>query len=119
MSFMDPNMQLDAKQLLREDDSLLRQIFFNVLKHHHPQLAAKVWRGARDRARRARRGHLQGVAFGRGAARVGVAGGRRMECACAPEFACTRARVCALRVCAARVDVLRHIYARAISMRTW
>ncbi|KAI8473664.1 MAG: PEPCase 1 [Monoraphidium minutum] len=42
MSFMDPNMTLDAKQLLREDDSLLRQIFFNVLKHHHPGLAAKV-----------------------------------------------------------------------------
>jgi hypothetical protein len=42
MSFMEPNMALNAKQLLREDDSLLRQIFFNVLKHHHPQLAAKV-----------------------------------------------------------------------------
>lgn len=42
MSFMGPNVQLNAKQLLREDDSLLRQIFFNVLKHHHPQLAAKV-----------------------------------------------------------------------------
>jgi phosphoenolpyruvate carboxylase len=42
MSFMEPNMQLNAKQLLREDDSLLRQIFFNVLKHHHPQLASKV-----------------------------------------------------------------------------
>lgn len=42
MSLLDPNMQLNAKQLLREDDSLLRQVFFNVLKHHHPQLAAKV-----------------------------------------------------------------------------
>jgi hypothetical protein len=26
MSFMEPNMQLNAKQLLREDDSLLRQV---------------------------------------------------------------------------------------------
>ncbi|GBF96435.1 phosphoenolpyruvate carboxylase [Raphidocelis subcapitata] len=42
MSFMEPSVALNAKQLLREDDSLLRQIFFNVLKHHHPQLAAKV-----------------------------------------------------------------------------
>lgn len=32
----------DARQLLRDDDSLLRQIFFNVLKHHHPNLANKV-----------------------------------------------------------------------------
>jgi hypothetical protein len=55
MSFMDPGMTLDAKQLLREDDSLLRQIFFNVLKHHHPQLAAKVscvYVRARDTASR-------------------------------------------------------------------
>jgi len=28
--------------LLREDDSLLRQIFFSVLRHHHPNLANKV-----------------------------------------------------------------------------
>ena len=32
----------DARQLLRDDDSLLRQIFFNVLRHHHPNLASKV-----------------------------------------------------------------------------
>lgn len=32
----------DAKRLLREDDSLLRQIFFSVLRHHHPNLANKV-----------------------------------------------------------------------------
>jgi len=29
-------------QLLRDDDSLLRQIFFSVLRHHHPNLANKV-----------------------------------------------------------------------------
>ena len=45
MSFMDPSVAVNARQLLREDDSLLRQIFFNVLKHHHPQLAAKVGGG--------------------------------------------------------------------------
>jgi len=28
--------------LLRDDDSLLRQIFFGVLRHHHPNLANKV-----------------------------------------------------------------------------
>lgn len=28
--------------LLRDDDSLLRQIFFSVLRHHHPNLANKV-----------------------------------------------------------------------------
>lgn len=31
-----------AKQLLRDDDSLLRQIFFNVLRHHQPNTATKV-----------------------------------------------------------------------------
>eukprot|EP00878_Enallax_costatus_P019218 GHUV01020271.1.p1 GENE.GHUV01020271.1~~GHUV01020271.1.p1 ORF type:complete len:138 (+),score=14.72 GHUV01020271.1:206-619(+) len=31
-----------AKQLLRDDDSLLRQVFFNVLRHHHPNTANKV-----------------------------------------------------------------------------
>jgi hypothetical protein len=29
-------------QLLRDDDSLLRQVFFNVLRHHHPNTANKV-----------------------------------------------------------------------------
>lgn len=32
----------EAKRLLREDDSLLRQIFFSVLRHHHPNLANKA-----------------------------------------------------------------------------
>lgn len=32
----------DARKLLREDDSLLRQIFLSVLKHHHPKLASKI-----------------------------------------------------------------------------
>ena len=32
----------DTKKLLREDDNLLRQIFFGVLRHHHPNLANKV-----------------------------------------------------------------------------
>ncbi|GFR48761.1 hypothetical protein Agub_g10581 [Astrephomene gubernaculifera] len=27
---------------LRNDDSLLRQVFFSILRHHHPNLAAKV-----------------------------------------------------------------------------
>lgn len=29
-------------QLLRDDDSLLRQIFFGVLRHHHPNLVRRV-----------------------------------------------------------------------------
>ncbi|GLI68046.1 hypothetical protein VaNZ11_012369 [Volvox africanus] len=28
--------------VLRDDDSLLRQIFFDILRHHHPNLASKV-----------------------------------------------------------------------------
>lgn len=33
----------DAKRFyLRDDDSLLRQVFFSVLRHHHPNLANKV-----------------------------------------------------------------------------
>lgn len=32
----------DTRKLLREDDSLLRQIFFNILRHYHPNLASKV-----------------------------------------------------------------------------
>jgi hypothetical protein len=32
----------DARKLLRDDDSLLRQIFMNVLKHHHPNLASSI-----------------------------------------------------------------------------
>jgi hypothetical protein len=35
-------MPTSAKQLLRDDDSLLRQMFFNVLRHHHPNTATKV-----------------------------------------------------------------------------
>ncbi|WIA14756.1 hypothetical protein OEZ85_003241 [Tetradesmus obliquus] len=35
-------MPTSAKQLLRDDDSLLRQVFFNVLRHHHPNTANKV-----------------------------------------------------------------------------
>lgn len=35
-------MRTDAKKFLREDDNLLRQIFFGVLRHHHPNLATKV-----------------------------------------------------------------------------
>ena len=31
-----------GKRLLRDDDSLLRQIFTEVLRHHHPNLAGKV-----------------------------------------------------------------------------
>ncbi len=27
---------------LRDDDSLLRQVFFSILRHHHPNLASKV-----------------------------------------------------------------------------
>jgi hypothetical protein len=32
----------DARRLLRDDDSLLRQIFLNVLKQHHPKLASSI-----------------------------------------------------------------------------
>lgn len=35
-------IQLPSPQLLRDDDSLLRQMFFNVLRHHHPNTATKV-----------------------------------------------------------------------------
>jgi len=35
-------MPTTAKQLLRDDDSLLRQVFFNVLRHHQPNTANKV-----------------------------------------------------------------------------
>ncbi len=38
-SFLDSNQ---TGNLLRDDDSLLRQIFFSVLRHHHPNLANKV-----------------------------------------------------------------------------
>lgn len=31
-----------ANELLKEDDSLLRNTFFTILKHHHPKLAAKL-----------------------------------------------------------------------------
>lgn len=29
-------------ELLKEDDSLLRNTFFTTLRHHHPKLAAKL-----------------------------------------------------------------------------
>ena len=32
----------DVGELLREDDSLLRQTFFGILKEHHPKLATKL-----------------------------------------------------------------------------
>jgi hypothetical protein len=32
----------DARKLLRDDDSLLRQIFLNVLNHHHPKLSREM-----------------------------------------------------------------------------
>lgn len=32
----------DGSQILRDDDSLLRQTFFSILRHHHPRLANKV-----------------------------------------------------------------------------
>lgn len=32
----------DSRFYLRDDDSLLRQVFFSVLRHHHPNLANKV-----------------------------------------------------------------------------
>jgi hypothetical protein len=31
-----------SRQLLREDDSLLRKIFLDVLRHHHPNLAVRI-----------------------------------------------------------------------------
>lgn len=38
-----PSFSLEVNQaLLKEDDDLLRQIFSQVFKHHHPQLANKV-----------------------------------------------------------------------------
>ena len=35
-------MDGSAGQVLRDDDSLLRQVFFGTLRHHHPNLANKV-----------------------------------------------------------------------------
>eukprot|EP00798_Chlamydomonas_sp_ICE-L_P009929 gene9929-7799_t len=32
----------DAETFLRADDSLLRQVFFGILRHHHPNMANKV-----------------------------------------------------------------------------
>jgi hypothetical protein len=34
---------------LRDDDSLLRQVFFSILRHHHPNLATKVRPGGTAR----------------------------------------------------------------------
>lgn len=39
---IDGRFLSNSKTLLREDDSLLRQIFFGLLKRHHPELANKV-----------------------------------------------------------------------------
>ena len=37
-----PHTLSEVGLLLREDDSLLRQTFFGILKHHHPTLADKI-----------------------------------------------------------------------------
>ena len=37
-----PHTLSEASLLLREDDSLLRQTFFEVVYHHHPHLADKI-----------------------------------------------------------------------------
>ena len=37
-----PHTLSEARLLLREDDNLLRQIFFEVVYHHHPHLADKI-----------------------------------------------------------------------------
>lgn len=38
-----PQFSLEVNQaLLKEDDDLLRQIFSQVFRHHHPQLANKI-----------------------------------------------------------------------------
>jgi len=36
------NADKTTRNFLRDDDSLLRQVFFSVLRHHHPTLANKV-----------------------------------------------------------------------------
>lgn len=40
VGMVDLKLNTDARQLLRDDDNLLRQIFVSVLKHHHPNLGA-------------------------------------------------------------------------------
>lgn len=37
-----PHTLSEASLLLREDDSLLRQTFFEVVYHHHPRLSDKI-----------------------------------------------------------------------------
>lgn len=37
-----PHTLSEAKLLLREDDSLLRQTFFEIVHHHHPHLAERI-----------------------------------------------------------------------------
>lgn len=37
-----PHTLSEASLLLREDDSLLRQTFFEIVYHHHPHLAGKI-----------------------------------------------------------------------------
>jgi hypothetical protein len=37
-----PHTLSEASLLLREDDSLLRQTFFEIVYHHHPNLAEKI-----------------------------------------------------------------------------
>lgn len=34
--------QDEGASLLKEDDSLLRHTFFSIMRHHHPEIAAKV-----------------------------------------------------------------------------
>ncbi|CAD7702241.1 unnamed protein product, partial [Ostreobium quekettii] len=39
---VDAHLLPEAQRLLRDDDNLLRQIFFNILQKRHPRLATKV-----------------------------------------------------------------------------
>lgn len=37
-----PHTMSEARLLLREDDSLLRNTFFEIVYHHHPNLADRI-----------------------------------------------------------------------------
>lgn len=39
---MSSGMSFDGESFLRDDDSLVRQTFFGILRHHHPNMANKV-----------------------------------------------------------------------------
>lgn len=39
---VEARLLTSSQDILREDDSLLRQIFFKILQRHHPKLANKV-----------------------------------------------------------------------------